>query len=245
MSIRKLHKYVSSTDGYDHDLPPLRITPIVISDSKGVYLEQLCRSQIERDIVWKCVRSRNSSAGLEYISSRINSWIRQYGHIRLYVLLGTCDFTTLSKGHERYLNLNENKPGEIQDSVISIRNFERISELAHSRNTDVTFFEIPFFSIKKWNASHGHPRPFMFDIDDRNLSVIIKSVNEHIHRINRLNQAHAPLLNVDLEISRKNRNQRIRYYTSYNLYRDGVHPTHELNKCWLRKLTVQIRKDCY
>ena len=244
MSLRKLQKYISNTEGFDHGLPPLRITPIVISDSKGVYLEQICQSQLERSIVWKCARSRTSTAGLDCISSRIDSWIRQYGRIRLYIFLGTCDFTTLV-GDRRYLFLNDNPHNEISDSVISIRNFERIVELAHSKNIEVTLLEIPFFSIKKWNTKRGHPRPSSFEIEDKNLSTIIKSVNEHIHRINRLNQAHAPLLNVDLEVSRKNHRQRIRYYTSYNLYHDGVHPIHELNKCWLRKISVQIRQDCY
>ena len=85
----------------------------------------------------------------------------------------------------------------------------------------------------------------MFERQDRNLSVKIRSVNEHIHRINRLNRVHSPLLNVDLEGRRKNRRKRIRYYISYNLYTDGVHPIHELDKCWLRKLTVQIRQDFF
>ena len=245
MSLSKLRKYIRNTEGFDNDIPPLRITPIVISDSKGVYLEQICRSQIERCVVWKSARGRNSTEGLEYITSRIDSWVRQYRRVRLYIQLGTCDFTTLTRGNHRYLSLNDNREREIDDSVITVRNFEKIVELAHSRHVEVTLFEIPFFSIKKWNIKRRHPTPHVFDIQDRNLSVKIKSVNEHIHRINRLNRVHSPLLNVDLEISRKNKGRQIRYYISYNLYRDGVHPIYELNRCWLRKLTVQIRQDCF
>ena len=83
MSLRKLQKYFRNTDGYDIDLPPLRITPIVIIDSKGVYLEQISNSQLERCVVWKCAKARNSSVGLEYITGRIDSWLRQYGHIKV------------------------------------------------------------------------------------------------------------------------------------------------------------------
>ena len=187
--------------------------------------------------MWKCAKGRNSSVGLEYITGRIDSWLRQYGHIRLYIQLGTCDFTSLTWGRPRYLYLNELAENEIDDSVITVRNFEKIVELA--------ILEISFFSMQKWNTIRGHPKCHMFERQDRNLSVKIRSVNEHIHRINRLNRVHSPLLNVDLEISRKDRRRRIRYYISYNLYTDGVHPIHEMNKCWLRKLTVKIRPDCF
>ena len=132
MSLRKLQKYIRNTDGYDVDLPPLRITPIVISDSKGVYLEQICNSQLESCVVWKCAKGRNSSVGLEYINGRIDSWLRQYGRIRLYIQLGTCDFTSLTRGRPRYLYLIELAENEIDDSVITVRNFEKIVELAQS-----------------------------------------------------------------------------------------------------------------
>lgn len=159
----------------------------------------------ERTIIWKCAKGRNSSEGVEYIRRNIDNWIRQYSSIWLYVQLGTCDFTTLTKDSHRYLNLDIVPEGEINHSAVSIRNFEKIAEIAQSKHVKVTLIEIPYFSIKRWNIRRRHPRPHIFERQDRNLSVIIRSVNEHIHRINRLNRIQSPLLNVDLETSRKNR----------------------------------------
>ena len=66
MSERKCMKFIRNTNGFDENLPQLKNTPIVVSDSKGVHLDRLCASQIERTIVWKCAKSRNSSEGVEY-----------------------------------------------------------------------------------------------------------------------------------------------------------------------------------
>ena len=157
---------------------------------------------------------------------------------------GTCDFTTLTKDHHRNLNLDIVSEGGISHSAVSIRSFEKIVEIARSKHVNVTLIEIPFFSIKRWNIRRRHPRPHIFEMQDRNLNATIRSVNEHIHRINklnRLNRIQSPLLNIDLETRRKNR----RYYNYYNLYIDGLHPVDVLNKCWLRKIAIQIRRDFY
>ena len=129
---RKCMKFIRNTNGFDENLPQLKNTPIVVSDSKGIQLDRLCASQIERTIIWKCAKGRNSSEGLEYIRRNIDYWIRQYCSIWLYVQLGTCDFTTLTRDCNRYLNLDTVSEGGISHSAVSISNFEKIVEIAHT-----------------------------------------------------------------------------------------------------------------
>ena len=68
-------KFIRNTNGFDENLPRLKSTPIVVSDSKGIHLDRLCVSQIERTIVWKCAKGRNISEGLGYIRRNIDYWM--------------------------------------------------------------------------------------------------------------------------------------------------------------------------
>ena len=111
----------------------------------------------------------------------IDYWIRQYSSIWLYVQLGTCDFTTLTRDGHRYLNLDTVSEGGISHSAVPIRNFEKIVEIAHTKHVNVMLIEIPFFSIKRWNIRRRHPRPHIFDRQDRNLNVIM-SKDDHVAR---------------------------------------------------------------
>lgn len=136
--------------------------PVVISDSKGNYLKQQCSSEIENTVVWKCKSCQTSTLGLELLSKEIDDLIQEY--IWLHIWLGTCDLTTLSTtGRHRYLTLNESAES---DSTQTVRNFESIAELAWAKHINVTFIEIPIFSIKI-ARKHGHSTPDDFDLQDK------------------------------------------------------------------------------
>ena len=237
MSLKKCRKFLRNTEGFDNDLPPIKRQPIVLGDSKVGYLRAQASSYIENEIEWWYGPGWDSTTGRKYLLSKIEDAILTYGRVHLYVWLGTCNLTVKPK---KYVYLNP-RHGCAQ----FILDCERIARLARRRKFKLTFLEIPYYSIRKWNQLKGHLAPDKFIIRDKVLEKRTKVVNEHLHRINRLNQVEFRSLNVDLELTKKNKGRRPKKFYNHNLYKDGIHPLPELSKCWLRKLTLQIRKDCY
>ena len=99
MSVTKLTKYLSNN-------PPVVIpthsskisVPVVLSDSKGLCLQSKVSSRVENNILWWSERSRTTQAGSEWLKENLPNKIRLLGNIHLYIWLGTCDFTSKSKG---------------------------------------------------------------------------------------------------------------------------------------------------
>lgn len=52
MTTNKLVKFLNETAGFDIDLPPLKITPVVLSDSKASYLKSQVLTNLEQQVVW-------------------------------------------------------------------------------------------------------------------------------------------------------------------------------------------------
>ena len=236
MSLKKCEKFVRNTEGFDSDLPPLTRQPILLGDSKVGYLKTAVTSYIENQIILWYGGGWDSETGLNYLLDNIDGALQKYRQIHLYVWLGTCNLT---KKINRFVYLNP-KRGNAQ----LIYHLELISKVADSKKFKVTFLEIPFFSLRKWNIKKGHRAPETFRVQDKLLQARTKVANEHIQRINRLNRAGFRSLNVDLEVTRKNRGRKGKKYYTHKLYTDGIHPNHDLSKCWLRKLTLQIKLDC-
>ena len=237
MSLKKCRKFLRSTEGFDQNLPPIKRQPIVLSDSKASYLHNEATRFIENEIIWWYGSGWDSNVAHTYLLSQIEEAILTYGRIHLYVWLGTCNLT-VKKGRYVYLNPEHGVAQFIADC-------ESIASLARQRKFKLTFLEIPHFSINKWNELKGHKKPDKFVLRDKVLEKRTQIANEHIQRINNLNQVTIRPLNVDLEVTRKNKARRAKRYYNHNLYKDGIHPLPELSRCWLRKLTMQIRADCY
>ena len=216
MSLKKCRKFVRGTEGFDRNLPLIQRQPIVLSDSKARYLKDVASSIIESEIEWWYSPGWDTNSGRLYLLSKIEEAILTYGRIHLYVWLGTCNLTVKPR---KYVFLNP-RHGVAQLIVYC----ERIARLARRRKFKLTFIEIPIFSIRKWNELKGHKAPEKFIIRDKVLESRIKVANEHLHRINRLNQVEFRSLNVNLEVTRHNKGRRVKKYYNHNLYKDGIHP---------------------
>ena len=242
MSLAKIEKFLRDTTTVDQGLPNLRVTPIILTDSKGRYLKSQISSQIEGSVVWWYGGGWNSDKGLSFLTENIKDAQCRHVRVHVYVWLGTCDLTirTGTKGH---ICLNPIHGGENL-----VQNLEKISDLGRSRKFKVTFLELPVYSIREYNKYHKHSDPESFSEDDKELQLRIKAVNEHIVRINESNQVIStkiPRFNNDLSNKRKNKGKRSRKYYTFGLLKDGLHPNDRLSKCWLRKICIKIRFDCY
>ena len=242
MSLCKIEKFLKESAEFDKDLPEPWVTPIILTDSKGRCLKAQVDTVIERAIIWWSGSGWNSEMGLKFLKDKILDAQCRYGRIHIYVWLGCCDLTikTGTKGH---ICLNPTQSG---DNLVT--NFNKISEFARIRKFKVTFLEIPMYSIRVYNEYLGHTNPNTFYDDDKELQQRIKAVNDQIIHLNQSNQviiSKIPRFNNDLSNTRKNWGKSSRKYYTFGLLKDGLHPGDRLSKCWLRKICMKIRLDCY
>ena len=105
MSLAKLNKYLNK---YSAAVIPaqsqkLRV-PVVLSDSKGLYLKSSVSQRVEQHILWWCESSRKTSKGVNSLKENLPRKIRLMGNIHLYVWLATCDLTSKTTGGAVSLN---------------------------------------------------------------------------------------------------------------------------------------------
>ena len=103
-------------------------------------------------------------------------------------------------------------------------------------------------SIVNWNQSRRHKDPSTFSDQDKQLQEQIYQLNGDIRRINKVLKVYSPQFSTDLQCHRKVKKEKHpenRNYYNFSLYSDGIHPGYELSKYWLRKISDQIRRDCW
>ena len=241
MSEKRIRKSLQHFADIEESLPRRQRTAVIVSDSKGRRLKEQVwiTSPIERRIVWLCKAGLASQEGIIWLKSKLSQLKADHGEISIYLFLGTCDFTCKTGD---FITIQENVSGKY-DRMID--NFHLLSDYAKRKKFEVTFFEIPYYSITEWNRYKGDPMPQVFQNDDHTLCAIVKKVNNAIKEINLENGKHSPVFNCDLERSRKGTWQNERYYLNFSLYADGIHPNPLLAKLWLRRIAAQIKRDCY
>ena len=87
MTEHKLLKYLSKS--FELPIDDKRLTPVVLTNSKGTYLERYCRNPLENSIKWWAKPGRNSTEGLEWLKENLKFKIGHLDNIALYVWFGT------------------------------------------------------------------------------------------------------------------------------------------------------------
>ena len=225
--------------------------PILLSDSKGTYLQENIFHPVQENIIWECKKGRNSQQAAQLVENHFGSWTETHNKIWLYIWIGTCDLTTLDR--ETFLiHLASKDSHEIVDKIST--NFQRISAIvARYPNCKLTFLEIPVYSIRNWNYAHGHMSPSDFLEEDHCLDNQVTELNSVVKYINTTLGIFSPDFSYDLyrtskysSHSDKQKGQnKITRYINVNLYKDSIHPTPLLPKAWLRKYILRILKDCW
>ena len=154
-------------------------------------------------------------------------------NIALFIWIGTCDLTVRNG---KYISLRSDNDDSI-DKLI--QNFEEIEALFKTyTECSLTFLEIPVYSIFEYNKKQGHKDHNQFI--SYCLIQQVHKANERNRQINTRLDSSSPNFCLDLSHNkvRNTKNQHIRLRDKYNftLYRDGVHPSINLSKVWLRKI---------
>ena len=244
MTEHKLLKYLSKT--FELPVDNKRLTPVVLTDSKGKYLERYCQNPLENSIKWWAKPGRNSTEGLEWLKENLKYKIGHLDNIALYVWFGTCDLTAYDK-QTRFISIKDQTNDTIQKVV---NNYQEIAEIVKKYpEVKLTFLSIPPYSIHSWNLYQKHPDAEQFKSEDDILLKQIQELNQHIYYINSTLGTRTPNFSTDIQhrINTSNKNSKIKARNQYNfqLYKDGIHPTANLAKVWLRKLSYQIKIDCW
>jgi hypothetical protein len=255
MSLAKLNKYLNK---YSAAVIPaqsqkLRV-PVVLSDSKGLYLKSSVSQRVEQNILWWYESSRKTSKGVNRLKENLPRKIRLLGNIHLYVWFATCDLASKTKGGAVILN-------PIDQTQDILEQYQTIINLVKEYpNSKVTLLETPLYSIACYNqfkgfkssSKQGEKNKPSFDHDqDKELQSRILNLNSQIKILNRGLGQIAAAFNQDVYESTKRRTQRRQgppttsIVTKFSLYRDGIHPKTPPAKVWLRKLELQVFMDCW
>ena len=208
MSGHKLRKYLNK--------PPTpvtgtqKLTPVLLSDSKGIYLKHQTQTGIDQHIKFWCEKSRTTTRGYWWLRENLDHKIGHLDNISLYVWLGTCDLTSYNKG---YISIRTPDSDESVDKAVE--NYNKIVDLLQPYpHCKLTFIETPPYSIYDWNKYYQHKDPQQFINQDSILIRQINKLNENIRQINSNLGVHPPKLEIDLSHNQqktsKNRHRRLR-----------------------------------
>lgn len=243
MSENKLRKFINK------QIPPLsgkkRLQPIVLSDSKGRYIERFYRDTTEKQLIIISQSGLKAEESKKWLKRNIAKKIIEHGDIWLYIWIGTCNLTSKNKN---YIALRSQTNAEIE--YIKTIYKEIIEIIKKYPGSKLTFLETPIYSIKKWNAGKGHKNPETFNEQDEQLSEQIYQLNGIVRDLNKELGSHSPEFSSDLLKNNKHRSgskrtpKKKRQY-NFDLYKDGIHPRDLLAKAWLRKIEEQAKRDCW
>lgn len=209
---------------------------VLISDSKGRYLEQ-CRTNFNIPLTIL------SYSGAQ-TSTVVDNFIKAYPKLSkdhkkpivVYVWTGTNDIT---KKHSNIVDLRYREKGKATQCII--QEFERLITFVCSNGGFIKFICSPAYSCSIYNNRRRRKSTESFKVTD---SVIIEEtelLNSHIKGLNDRFQRNTLHFNLDLVKERS----RTRKSINFHLLKDGIHPDTILAKKWLRRLELDIIKECW
>ena len=245
MSQSKIRKYI---DRPLHFNGRLRSKPVILSDSKGFSLKPHLDlvHQFQENIIIECRAGARFQDYFHWLRINLITLVQSFGNIVLYIFLGTCDLT-FKKGKFTELRHKDDI------SAISYVKFQIERYLAFVKNfstVTLVFLEIPPYSIEAWNRAKGHRDPKNFHSQDFILLERIALVNEYIRSVNerssesRKTPLSSPRFKLDLLKFRKEKGGKQRVSINFSNYKDGIHPTCLLARCWMKRIVTQVLIDC-
>lgn len=175
--------------------------PVLISDSKGVYLKRhLDLFKKSRIVVqFECRPGARFADFYPWLKKNLSNLVQQHGRITLYIWLGTCDKTHKSG---RYIDLR------YVDSTLCVKNIVQyinlfVSFIGQFKEVVPIFLEIPPYSIVEWNRTKGHSDPQIFKEKDKTLNETIGILNDYIRNVNSVRLVSGPRFKLDLSKYRK------------------------------------------
>ena len=212
------------------------------ASSKGNYVKphsDILKS-VNFDIEFACKAGGTFPYQFHWLKRNLPSRVSYYGRVVIFVWLGTCDLTVKT---DQYIDLKHGTEGEAVSAVTTyIQNF--VSFAAQFPTVELYFIEIPPYSIVEWNRYKGHPSPSDFQAHDILLDRRVILINEVIKQVNDLKSFSSPRFRLDVQRYRKQQGGNQRRSINFNLFKDGIHPSPTLARCWMKRLVSKIIDFC-
>lgn len=210
-----------------------RSIPVLLSDSKGVRLEQLHENHLP--LVFRCKSGASTKELVDLLLLKLPLLLQEYKRsIIVYFLGGTCD-TTKKQG--KYIQIR----GKATDVIPAIvEELHGAKDFVLSQNCRFKFIGVPVYLVSLYNDIKGHRNPTVFLDADTEVESQVDLLNQHIEQINLQLGRNTLKFNADLRDTRRGKK---RYF--FELLPDGLHPGCSLAQKWLRRLELDIVRECY
>ena len=176
---------------YSRALCSLNLKPVVISDSKGRYLQECVNGKTpENKILWVFKSGATTFDRYLWLCQNIDNLIQEYGNLSVYIFTGTCDLTIRQRikvGFGKNQRLVKSKYATLRtpDSVDLLqRHYLMLKRLLETKGVKLTFLNVPLYSIER--------------LDDKRLTEYVEAVNMFINKIDKDMGTYSPKLNEDL-----------------------------------------------
>ena len=222
-------------------------TPILVSDSKGLWLRNYCPELSFPFELW-CIPGARTKELVNPIKQRIDKAIKRHSKIAIYLWSGTCDLTEKSG---KYIRLRD-KSLRTVDNIIE--EYKHLLKYIEKYGTQVTIriVDCPPLSIEKWN---NHPRRKARTSkekkeedkkEDKILTKQLRILNKQIWKLNS-EQGSQPIKTSQFYFrTRGNKRKPNRHSVRITLNKsDGVHPVKLFSLIITKQLLLDSYKQCY
>ena len=162
--------------------------------------------------------------------------------MHIYIWLGTCDLTIYDKPFIHLASESDDCYRHIIDT------YHQIVELIKPHpGCSLTFLETPIYSVYEYIKAKGKSDT-KFKHQDNILLEQIQQLNTITWELTNSLNSISPCFSVDLSrphLKNSKTKQTLRDQYNYNLMKDGLHPDTNLSKVWLKKLFMQMIRDCW
>lgn len=239
MSCKDFQNYLTRNPIIIPDRPQTR-TLVIVSDSKGCYLQRVPTDSVTKDrILFNSRGGRTTRQAADIIAQNIDYYVHRFKKVVLAVWTFTCDFTYKS-GQCIYLS------DLTVDQVVG--QCQRILSICrpYGERVKVVFLECPYYSVSIWNYVKGNIEREQFKESDKILESKIDLLNLRIRDLNEQNRISAPKFSVDLKKFRKSNKNHGTFKISFGVLTDGIHPCEVLSRYWLRRLLITVLvRECF
>lgn len=151
--------------------------PVLLSDSKGVRLEQDHENHLP--LVFLCKSGASTKELVDLLLQKLPLLLQEYKKaITVYFWGGTCDIT---KKQGKYIQIR----GKATDVIPAIvEELHRAKDFVLSQNCRTKFLGVPVSLVSLYNGIKGHRNPTVFLDADTELESLVDLLNQHIEQIN-------------------------------------------------------------
>ncbi len=211
---------------------------VLLSDSKARYLEAHFSTSQNIPLHFLYESGWGSERLVSLLEERLPHLLTQYNKPAVvYIWTGTCDIT--HKGRHRLLNIAHWDNTSVHHIVNQLH---RARDIVLKHNCTVKYITLPPQSVSIWNRQKSHQTKPSWDLADKQALAQTTKVNQEIDKLNTQLGRNTLKFHWDLFKTRKGRAAKC--YID-KLCIDGIHPSPLLAEKWLRRLELDIIRECF